>query len=275
MSGLALLEARDLSVQHPRPAGWFRRPAAVDVLRGVNLQLARGERLAVVGESGSGKSTLVRALLRLVRPSSGQALIAGSDLAILSPAELRAHRRRVSLVFQDPIASLNPAMTVQRIVAEPLLVGTIGIPATLRQAQVEAQLQSVGLGREFLQRRPHELSGGQAQRVALARALIAAPEVLICDEPVSALDMSLRAQVLALLAGQCRQRSLALLFVTHDLAAARLLCDRVLVLRQGEVVEAATTAALFANPQHAYTRSLLGSMLSVDAAVARGSVSSS
>ncbi len=275
MSGLALLEARDLSVRYQPPAGWLRRSVATDVLRGVNLQLAHGERLAVVGESGSGKSTLVRALLRLVRPASGQALIAGSDLAILSPAELRAHRRRVSLVFQDPIASLNPAMPVQRIVAEPLLAGVAGMSAAARQKQVEAQLLAVGLGPEFLLRRPHELSGGQAQRVALARALIASPEVLICDEPVSALDMSLRAQVLALLAGQCRQRSLALLFVTHDLAAARLLCDRVLVLRQGEVVEVAATAALFANPQHAYTRSLLASMLSVDLGAARGSVSNS
>jgi ABC-type glutathione transport system ATPase component len=275
VSGLALLEARDLSVRYLPPASWFRQPVATEVLRGVNLQLARGERLAVVGESGSGKSTLVRALLRLVRPSRGQALIAGSDLAILSSAELRAHRRRVSLVFQDPIASLNPAMPVQRIVAEPLLAGTTGISAKARQQQVVTQLQAVGLGSEFLLRRPHELSGGQAQRVALARALIASPEVLICDEPVSALDMSLRAQVLALLADQCRQRSLALLFVTHDLAAARLLCDRVLVLCQGEVVEVATTAALFASPQHAYTRSLLGSMLTVDPVAVRGSDSSS
>ncbi len=221
MNAPPLLEARELCVRYLRPAGWLRRPAALEVLRGVNLQLARGEGLAVVGESGSGKSTLVRALLRLVRPHSGQALIAGSDLAILSPAELRAHRRRVSLVFQDPVASLNPAMQVGRIVEEPLLAAGSASADTRRQ-QVAVQLEAVGLGREYMTRRPHELSGGQAQRVALARALIAQPEVLICDEPVSALDMSLRAQVLALLAQQCRQRSLALLFVTHDLAAARL-----------------------------------------------------
>lgn len=264
MSGTPLLEARELHVRHGR----------TDVLCNVNLQLSRGQRLAVVGESGSGKSTLVRALLRLVRPHRGQALIAGSDLALLTPAQLRRQRRLVSLVFQDPIASLNPAMQVQHIVEEPLLVA--GSPASAhRRQQVVDQLQSVGLGASFLTRRPQELSGGQAQRVALARALIAGPEVLICDEPVSALDMSLRAQVLALLARQCQERQLALLFVTHDLAAARLLCDRTLVLRRGEVVEAAATAQLFASPQHAYTRELLDAMLTVDPDMARGRVSSS
>jgi ABC-type glutathione transport system ATPase component len=273
VSGLPLLEARDLSVRHLRRNGWFSRAAHTDVLRGVNLQLAAGEKLAIVGESGSGKSTLVRALLRLVRPHAGQALIAGSDLAILTPRELRAQRRRVQLVFQDPVASLNPAMTVRQIVEEPLRAAGRQA-AAVRQQQVVEQLEAVGIGADFLGRRPQQLSGGQAQRVALARALIARPEALICDEPVSALDMSLRAQVLQLLSEQCRQRKFAMLFVTHDLAAARLLCDRVLVLCQGEVVEAATTAALFAHPQHAYTRALLDSMLSVDAA-ARGSVSNS
>jgi ABC-type glutathione transport system ATPase component len=272
MSGPPLLEARDLSVRHVQRTGWFAKSATADVLRGVNLQLSAGERLAVVGESGSGKSTLVRALLRLIRPHAGQALIAGSDLAILTPAELRAQRRRVQLVFQDPVASLNPAMTVLQIVEEPLRVKG-ALPAQMRVQQVVAQLEAVGIGEGFLARRPQQLSGGQAQRVALARALIGGPEALICDEPVSALDMSLRAQVLQLLADQCSQRQLALLFVTHDLAAARLLCDRVLVLCRGEVVEAATTEQLFSRPQHAYTRALLASMLSVDAA--RGSVRSS
>lgn len=260
-AGPPLLEARDLCVRQ--------------VLRDVSLQLNRGERLAVVGESGSGKSTLVRALLRLERPHRGQALIAGSDLAILSPAELRAHRRRVQLVFQDPIASLNPAMTVQQIVAEPLRAAGIGSTAASRLVQVTAQLEAVGIGAALLSRRPQQLSGGQAQRVALARALIAAPEVLICDEPVSALDMSLRAQVLELLAEQCRQRSLALLFVTHDLAAARLLCERALVLHQGVVVEAGTTTEIFARPQQPYTRSLLASTLTVDPGAVRASACSS
>ena len=274
-AGPPLLEARDLGVRHVQAGGWFTRPVVNEVLRDVNLQLSRGERLAVVGESGSGKSTLVRALLRLVRPHRGQALIAGSDLAILSPAELRAQRRRVQLVFQDPIASLNPAMTVRQIVEEPLRAGANAGTAATRLAQVTAQLETVGIGSGLLLRRPQQLSGGQAQRVALARALIAAPEALICDEPVSALDMSLRAQVLELLAQQCRQRSLALLFVTHDLAAARLLCDRVLVLHQGVVVETGPTAELFASPKQAYTRSLLESMLTVDPDVARARVRSS
>ncbi len=263
MNGPPLLEARDLSVRHVRRSGWLSRRASTEVLRGVSLQLAAGEKLAVVGESGSGKSTLVRALLRLIRPHAGQALIAGSDLAILTPAELRVQRRRVQLVFQDPVASLNPAMTVSQIVAEPLRAEG-GHSVDARGERVVAQLAAVGIGADFLARRPQQLSGGQAQRVALARALIARPQALICDEPVSALDMSLRAQVLQLLADQCRQRQLAMLFVTHDLSAARLLCDRVLVLCRGEVVEAATTEELFSRPQHPYTRALLDSMLSVD-----------
>ena len=268
-----LLEARDLSVWHAQRTGWLTRAQPTPVLHGVNLQLSRGERLAVVGESGSGKSTLVRALLRLVHPQAGQALIAGSDLAILTPAELRAHRRLAQMVFQDPIASLNPAMTVLRIVEEPLRIAVRSAPD--RHTQVVAQLEAVGLDSALLQRRPQQLSGGQAQRVALARALIAQPAALICDEPVSALDISLRAQILELLARQCREQSLALLFVTHDLAAARHLCDRVLVLHQGRVVESGTTADLFANPQHAYTRSLLDSMLTVDPLTARGNSSRS
>jgi peptide/nickel transport system ATP-binding protein len=261
MTAPPLLEVRDLTVRH---AG--RTTAA---LQQVSLAVSRGERLAVVGESGSGKSTLVRALLRLVKPVTGQALIAGTDLAVLSAAELRALRRCVQIVFQDPLASLNPVMAVADIVAEPLQVS--GLRGTDCADRVERQLQAVGLGAAFLRRRPSQLSGGQAQRVALARALIADPQGLLCDEPVSALDMSLRAQVLELLDEQCRQRGLALLFVTHDLAAARLLCARTVVLQRGRVVESGETAEVFANPRHAYTRELLDARLTLDPAPERGS----
>lgn len=255
-----LLEARDLSV-HVRAARRWDANTHLQLLHSVNLCVHRGETLAVVGESGAGKSTLVRALLRLQRPTAGQALIDGQDLAILSAAELRTQRRRIQMVFQDPIASLNPALTVLELVTDPLRTGAPG--AALREKAL-AQLQAVGLGAEYLTRRARELSGGQAQRVAIARALITEPEMLICDEPVSALDLALRSQVLRLLMDLRRQRSLALLLVTHDLHAARLLCERTLVLRRGVVVEHGATAQLFAQPATDYTRELLASMLSVD-----------
>lgn len=258
-----LLEARGLTV---RGHGGFAAGAAVTVLRDISFHLDHGGTLAVVGESGAGKSTLVRALLGLLAPHAGQVLIDGEDLAGLPPARLRARRRRVQIVFQDPLASLDPAMTVLQIVADHLGAADAAQPPARRRELVVEQLEAVGLGAEFLGRRPAQLSGGQAQRVAIARALLARPAGLICDEPVSALDMSLRAQVLRLLAEQCRRRQLALLFVTHDLHAARLLCARTLVLRRGAVVEAGATAGLFASPQRPYTRELLESTLTVDVA---------
>jgi ABC-type glutathione transport system ATPase component len=176
---------------------------------------------------------------------------------------LRAQRRRIQMVFQDPIASLNPALTVLELVTDPLRPGAGAIGTALKEKALE-QLQTVGLGAEYLGRRAAELSGGQAQRVAIARALITGPEMLICDEPVSALDLALRSQVLRLLADLQRQRSLALLLVTHDLHAARFLCERTLVLRRGAVVEQGVTTQLFARPAADYTRELLASMLSVD-----------
>ena len=254
-----VLEARGLSVQAPRGGS-----ARSTLLRNVDLCVLRGQTLAVVGESGAGKSTLVRALLRLVKPSAGQVLIDGQDLAILSAAELREQRRRIQVVFQDPIASLNPALDVLTLVADPLRTRVRSPLTSQLRDQVVGQLAAVGLGSEYLARRASELSGGQAQRVAIARALIARPDMLVCDEPVSALDLALRAQVLQLLVELRRQRQLALVFVTHDLHAARLLCDHTLVLRQGAVVEQGETARLFAQPSADYTRALLDAMLSVD-----------
>jgi peptide/nickel transport system ATP-binding protein len=258
-----MLEARGLTVRAPH-RGWRSAPA--ELLRSVDLCVPQGQSLAVVGESGAGKTTLVRALLRLVRPSAGQVLVGGQDLAILSPRELREQRRRIQVVFQDPLASLNPALDVLALVADPLRPSVRSpLTAALRERVVE-QLSAVGLGSQYLARRAGQLSGGQAQRVAIARALIAGPAMLICDEPVSALDLALRAQVLQLLEHLRRTRSLALLLVTHDLHAARLLCDHTLVLRQGAVVEHGATTRLFTSPAADYTRELVDSMLSVDPA---------
>jgi oligopeptide transport system ATP-binding protein len=254
-----LLEVRDLAVRH----------GDHDALRDVNFTLQAGQALAVVGESGSGKTSLVRALLRLQPLSRGQVLLRGVDLAILSASELRARRRDLQLVFQDPVASLDPMMNVLQLVSESLRAHEPALTAVSRRQRVIAQLQSLGVSEEFLARRPRELSGGQAQRVAIARALITNPAVLVCDEPVAALDLSLRAQVLDLLVEQRKQRQLALLFVTHDLAAARSLCDQVLVLHRGAVVEQGSTRAVFSQPRQDYTRSLISAALTVDVVQAR------
>lgn len=263
MSVPPLLEVRDLTVRHRQRRGWLRPTAEVDALIRVNFTLQRGEALAIVGESGSGKSTLARSLFRLHLPAAGQVLLDGTDLAILSPAELRARRRRMQMVFQDPVASLDPTQTVFEVVAEPLQVADGPPSGDMLRKRVLAVLEEVGLDPGFMVRRSHRLSGGQAQRVAIARALITDPAVLVCDEPVSALDAGLRAQILDLLDGERRRRNLALLFVTHDLAAARYLCERTLVLRRGAVVEHGPTAQLFAAPQQPYTRELLASALDV------------
>jgi ABC-type glutathione transport system ATPase component len=258
-----VLEARDLRVRYASRIGFGAHAAEGEVLRGVSLSLMPGERLAVVGESGSGKTTLLRALLRMVVPQAGQVLLQGTDLAILSPRELREQRRVMQMVFQDPVASLDPAMTVLQLVAEPLQIAGMKNGAEPLRERVVAQLAAVGIGSELLARRPAQLSGGQAQRVSIARALVSDPAILICDEPVSALDVSWRAQVLQLLSDQCRARGLALLCVTHDLYAARFLCERTLVLQRGGVVESGATRELFAAPRHAYTRELLASRLTV------------
>jgi ABC-type glutathione transport system ATPase component len=269
MSAPPVLEARDLTVRHLRRGRLFARPVYVDALRSVSLALLQGEALAVVGESGSGKSTLVRSLLRLHAPSSGQVLLDGVDLAILSSTELRERRRRVQLVFQDPLASLDPTMTVWQVVAEPLQAMRDAPGREQLRELVAEQLRVVGLGPELLERRSQRLSGGQAQRVAIARALVTNPAVLICDEPVSALDASLRAQILDLLVQLRKDRGLSLLFITHDLLAARYVCERTLVLHRGQVIEEGATSEVLDRPQHPFTRQLLDSTLTVDPVVAR------
>jgi ABC-type glutathione transport system ATPase component len=266
------LEARDLSVRHLRRGSLFARATYLQALDSVSFALATGAALAIVGESGSGKSTLVRSLFRLHRPQSGQVLVNGVDLAILTPAELRERRRTMQMVFQDPLASLDPTMTVEQVVAEPLQAQQdSGRHLTGREIRerVLQQLVAVGLDDQLLERRSQRLSGGQAQRVAIARALINHPSVLICDEPVSALDASLRAQILDLLVELRRARGLSLLFITHDLSAARYVCEQTLVLHKGQVVEQGATEEVLSRPQHPFTRQLLDSTLTVDPVAAR------
>jgi oligopeptide/dipeptide ABC transporter ATP-binding protein len=222
----------------------------------VDLRIVGGEALGLVGESGSGKSTIGRLLLRLLRPTGGSVRFDGADITALDRAALRPLRRRMQMVFQDPFGSLNPRMTVGAAIADGMLLHRI-VPSEEARERVAALLARVGLPPEAATRPPRELSGGQRQRVAIARALAVDPDFLVADEPVSALDVSVGAEILALLRELRAERGLALLFVSHDLGAVRALCDRVAVLYLGRVMEEAPAEALFRDPRHPYTRALL------------------
>lgn len=247
----ALLEARGLAVDY-RARGRSRR-----VLEDVDLTLAPGEALGIVGESGSGKSTLARALLGLVPLAAGEVRLAGERLATLEARARRALLGQVGVVFQDPVGSLDPRLSAGESIAEPLEVHRPALGRAARTAQVASLLEAVGLDRALAARYPHELSGGQCQRVALARAMALAPRLLVCDEALSALDVSAQLQILVLLERFRSEQGTALLFISHNLAVVRRLCERVLVLYRGRVVEAGPSAALFATPAHPYTRLLV------------------
>ena len=247
--GAMLLSASGLSVRYPR--------AARDALAPTDIALHRGECLALVGESGSGKSTLARALLRLLRsPARGRIMLDGVEIAALGPRALRPLRRRIGVVFQDPFASLDPRMTAARIVAEPLRIHGIADAAQQRERAL-ALLRSVGLDENAMDRYPHRFSGGQCQRIAIARALATDPELLVCDEAVSALDARSRAAILRLLARLKTERGLAQLFITHDIDAARALADRIAVMRDGRIVEIDAAHAVLNTARNDYTRELL------------------
>jgi ABC-type glutathione transport system ATPase component len=248
----AAVQAEPIAQVQGLDADYRGRPA----LRDIGFALPRGAALGVIGASGSGKSTLARVLLVLQRGRARSLRIAGADPLSLSPAQRRAWRRRVQIVFQDPGTALDPRLSVADTLREPLQLHGVGDAAT-QQRRVAELLASVRLAPELATRLPHQLSGGQQQRVAIARALALDPEVLVCDEAVSALDPSVQAGVLALLGDLRRQRGLTLVFISHDLAAVRSLCDRLLVLEHGRVVEQGETAAVLAAPQHAQTRALL------------------
>jgi oligopeptide transport system ATP-binding protein len=250
----AVIEARGLAVRYQVRGRDFR------ALEAITLSIGAGEALGVVGESGAGKSTLARALLGLVAPGSGQVLWLGQDLATLAPEARRRLRRHVSVVFQDPVASLDPRFTVAASVAEPLGVHSPTLGPAARARAVEAMLERVGLAATLGRRYPHELSGGQCQRVAIARAMITRPQLLICDEPLSALDVSVQAQIVNLLDELRREEGTALLVISHNLAVVRQLCSRLLVLYLGRVMEEGPCATLLARPGHPYTRLLLDSV---------------
>jgi oligopeptide/dipeptide ABC transporter ATP-binding protein len=249
-----LLQVRDLS-KHFSRGGLLRRSrvAAVD---GVSFDIGHGETLGLVGESGCGKSTTGRLILRLLEPSAGSIKFRGQELAGLSPAAMVAHRRDMQVIFQDPFGSLNPGMTVADIIAEPLRVHRIDAGGGI-DARVAELLRLVGLRPEHRRRYPHAFSGGQRQRIGIARALALEPALVICDEPVSALDVSVQAQILNLLRDVQRRMGVGLLFISHDLMAVRHVAHRVAVMYLGRLVETAPTADIFAVPRHPYTRALL------------------
>jgi oligopeptide transport system ATP-binding protein len=262
-----LLAVRELSVSFAvRHHGRHSRLRAVD---GVDFEVARGQTLGIVGESGSGKSTIARALLRLVPADGGSARLGEQDLLALSGRALHAMRAHVQLIFQDPLASLDPRMTVGEIIAEPLRSFAPELRTPQRRERVLAMMRQVGLLPTHVHRFPHEFSGGQAQRIGIARALILRPQLVVCDEPLSALDVSIKSQISNLLKDLQQQMNLSLLFISHDLAAVRFSCDYVLVLYLGRVMENASAAALFSAPRHPYTRALLQAVPIPDPGAAR------
>lgn len=244
------------------------RGRRLQAVAGATLSVQAGESVGLVGESGCGKSTFGRALVRLVAPSAGRVRFAGEDLGELDAARLRALRRRMPIVFQDPISSLNPRRTIGETLVEAMRYAEGGAPADA-QARAAALLERVGLDPAFASRRPHELSGGQCQRVSIARALAAQPQLLICDEAVSALDVSVQAQIVNLLQDLRRGSGLALLFISHDLAVVRHIADRVAVMYLGTVCEVADTDAFFAAPAHPYSEALLSAVPEIDPAARR------
>jgi oligopeptide transport system ATP-binding protein len=264
----SLVEVRGLEVHFPILSGLLRRRvvATVRAVDGIDLDIRRGETLGVVGESGCGKSTLGRAILQLVRSTAGEVRFDGQKLTGLSDEALRPLRRKMQMVFQDPFGSLNPRMTVGDAVAEPMLVHGLASKGDSRDKVAEL-LRTVGLNPSMLGRYPHEFSGGQRQRIGVARALAGEPDFIVCDEPVSALDVSIQAQIVNLFEELRERLRLTYVFIAHDLAVVRHLSDRIAVMYLGQIVEVAPKQNLYANPLHPYTRALLSAVPIPDRAV--------
>jgi oligopeptide/dipeptide ABC transporter ATP-binding protein len=253
-----ILELTHLRKLFPVRSGLFSSPVFVHALDGVSLTLNKGDVLAVVGESGCGKSTLALTLMNLEKPTSGTAIFKSQDVTKPKGKEVKQLRRQVQMIFQDPYESLDPSMTIQQLVEEPLHIHHIGSKAEKRQ-KVKDTLEDVGLSPadSYMHRYPHELSGGQRQRVVIASALVLEPELLIADEPVSMLDVSIRADILNLLSNLQKQKGISFIFITHDLSTAASFADRIAVMYLGRIVEIGTTKAVLQNPQHPYTKALL------------------
>jgi oligopeptide/dipeptide ABC transporter ATP-binding protein len=256
-----LVDVRDLKMHFPLTQGIiFQRVVGyVRAVDGISFSIERGQTMGLVGESGSGKTTIGRTIVRLYKPTAGQILFGDKDLATMGGEELRLARQRVQMIFQDPFASLNPRYTIGSLIAEPMHIYKVASSAEIRERTTEL-LRVVGLRPEYIDRYPHEFSGGQRQRIAVARALSINPEFIIADEPVSALDVSIRAQVLNLLQRLQKQFNLTYLFVSHDLSVVRHVADRIAVMYLGKIVELADRDELYAAPKHPYTKALLSAI---------------
>ena len=259
--GNNLISIRDLKVHFPLAgSAWFGgSQSIVKAVDGVSLDIKAGETLGLVGESGCGKSTLGRAILRLTQPTSGQVLFRGQDLAALSNSAMREQRRHLQIIFQDPYASLNPRMTVGQIVSEPIETFRLA-RGEAKKKRVQELLEMVGLSTRFLKRYPHEFSGGQRQRIGIARALAVDPDFIVADEPISALDVSIQAQIMNLLDRLRRGKSLTYLFISHDLRAVQHVSDRVAVMYLGKIVELAEAKSIYAQPLMPYTKALISAV---------------
>jgi peptide/nickel transport system ATP-binding protein len=260
----ALLEVKELKKHFPIQAGLFKREVGrVRAVDGISFSVDRGETLGLVGESGCGKSTAAESIIRLEEPTAGDVIFDGQDITEYDDKELKAFRREAQMIFQNPDSSFDPRMSVGESISEPLRIHGVG-PRERRMAIARDLLERVGLSGDDADRYPHELSGGQKQRVALARALVVNPRLIVADEPVSALDVSVQADVISLLKDIQEEFDLSMLFISHDLSVVREICDRVAVMYLGEIVEIAETEEIFENPQHPYTRSLLRSIPTLD-----------
>ena len=270
MNTAPLLEVRDLKVHFPVQHGLFTKARHhVRAIDGVSLAIAPGETLGLVGESGCGKTTLGRAVIRLIKPTAGSIHFAGEDITHLHGVALRSRRRGFQMIFQDPVASLNPRMTIEAIIGEPLDIHRLTPDANVRRKRIHELLDSVGLSPAHAQRYPHEFSGGQRQRIGIARALAVEPRLLVCDEPVSALDVSVQAQIVNLLHDVQRARGLSYLFVAHDLAVVEHISHRVMVMYLGHAVEIAPAKRIVSAPRHPYTQALLSAVPEIDPASRR------
>jgi oligopeptide transport system ATP-binding protein len=262
-----LLSVRDIKVHYNIGGGGLlsnTEPLYVKAVDGISFDIAKGETLGIVGESGCGKSTLARAVIRMVPAQEGSVVYMGQDLLTLGTKELRAQRQDLQMIFQDPLASLNPRMTLRQIISEPLKTHFPRMPKAEVEDRVKKVMEKVGLLPSMINRYPHEFSGGQCQRIGIARALIMEPKLIICDEPVSALDVSIQAQVVNLLMDLQDEMDLSLMFIAHDLSIVKHISTRVMVLYLGNVMEVADSETLYENPAHPYTRALIAAVPDID-----------
>ncbi|MCD8510548.1 MAG: dipeptide ABC transporter ATP-binding protein [Bacillus sp. (in: Bacteria)] len=257
-----LLEVKNLKKRFAVNKSWFKRASYVHAINGVNLELMERETLGIVGESGCGKSTTGRCLLQLIKPTSGEIIFQGKDMAKLTKGEMKKLRKDIQMVFQDPMDSMNPRLTIEEILSEPLIANKI--PKNEHKRMIKETMELIRLPEKFLTRYTHELSGGQRQRIGIARAIILRPKVIVLDEPVSALDVSVQSQIINLLQDLQEELGLSYVFISHDLGVVEHIAHRVGVMYLGEMVEMGTKEALFANPLHPYTKALLSAIPKTD-----------